>query len=158
MTISLILIDRSCRRWISWCSPGQSEAARRWLTVAPEQRQRNISKAAPNQLFDGLCFPACGTPLVYFGGVWGWWWRWWWWCWEGNGRFMDVLCYCASLQREPFFCWQAAWWQRATSLTVCQRRALCVVHQTLWSWQLDAYWWFVRGEINVDFGSEKEKD
>lgn len=66
-----------------------------------------------------------------------------------GGRFMVVLCYFTSLRRESFFCWQAAWRQHATSLSVCQLCSLYVVHQSLWIWQRDAYLGFVRYEINV---------
>lgn len=147
------LMDRSCRR------DGGSADAHLVRVKLPDadwhSHQSSDSATFPNQLLF-ICLMACVfQPAARLWCISE---GWWWWWWEGNGRFMDVLCYCASPRREPFFCWQAAWWQRATSLTVCERRALCVVHQTLWSWQLDAYWWFVRGEINVDFGSEKEKD
>lgn len=124
-----------------WFLFGHNEALQPGQKTATSKRpMQNISQWLHIYLFDGLCFLACSVPLVYFGG---------------NGRFMDVLCYCASLRQEPFFCWQAAWWQDATSLTVCQLCALHVVHQTLWLWQPDAYLWFVWGEINVYLDAEK---
>lgn len=64
-------------------------------------------------------------------------------------RFMVVLCYFMSPRQESFFCWQAAWRQHATSLSVCQLCSVYVVHQSLWFWQLDAYLGFVRYKINV---------
>lgn len=124
-----------------WFLFGHSEALQSGQKAATSKRlMRNISQWLHIYLFDALCFLACSVPLVYFGG---------------NGRFMDLLCYFASLRQEPFFCWQAAWWQRATSLTVCQLCMLYVVHQTLWLWQPDAYLWFVWGEINVYLDARK---
>lgn len=72
----------------------RGEAARRWLTVTPEQRQRSISTPAPIYLFDGCVFsPAARLWCISR----GWWW--WWWVLGGNrqiyGCFM-LLCVPAA--------------------------------------------------------------